>query len=107
MGYLGPVIDQNFKQQPSALPAFASMTSHLTEELAANTESLAMLRRSEVPVTFIWGNGDPYLHVSMARHMHAQVRRGEFHVLNAGHWPQMDCPEDTAKLMLGIELQHL
>lgn len=39
---LGPLIDNNFRQQPSAAPAFAQMTG----EIAANTGRLLELRRS-------------------------------------------------------------
>lgn len=100
--FLGPLIDGNFKQQPSALPAFASMTSHLSEELMANTARLAELRKSEVPFTFIWGKHDPYLHVTVAEYMRSQVQDGVSHVLDAGHWPQIDCAAETAELMLAM-----
>ena len=32
---LGPLIDQNFRQQPSAAPAFAQMTSQLADEITS------------------------------------------------------------------------
>jgi hypothetical protein len=35
--FLGPIIDNNFRQRPSAGPAFAQMTYQLTDEVAANT----------------------------------------------------------------------
>ena len=38
--FLGPLIDQNFRQQPSAGPAFAAMTARLDDEIAANTARL-------------------------------------------------------------------
>jgi pimeloyl-ACP methyl ester carboxylesterase len=64
---LGPLIDQNFRQQPSAAPAFAQMTTQLADEIAANTGCLIKLRRSSVPFVLIWGRNDPYLHVSFRR----------------------------------------
>jgi haloalkane dehalogenase len=41
---LGPLIDDNFRQQPSAAVAFAQMTSQLKDEVAANTGRLVALR---------------------------------------------------------------
>ena len=97
---LGPLIDQNFRQQPSAAPAFAQMTSQLTDEIAANTARLVELRRSSVPFRLIWGRNDPYLHVSTAEALRSQMRNGTLHALEAGHWPQIDAAEETARIML-------
>jgi haloalkane dehalogenase len=52
--FLGPVIDNNFRQL-SAGPAFAQMTYQLTDEVAANTARLVEFRRSDVPLLLIWG----------------------------------------------------
>jgi haloalkane dehalogenase len=97
---LGPLIDQNFRQQPSAIPAFVQMTSQLNDEIAANTGRLIDLRRSEVPFTLIWGRNDPYLHVSTAEFLRAQMRNGVLHALDAGHWPQIDAAAEVARIML-------
>ena len=97
---LGPLIDQNFRQQPSAAPAFAQMTSQLADEIAANTGRLVELRRSSVPFVLIWGRNDPYLHVSSAEFLCSQLRHGALHALEAGHWPQIDAAEETARIML-------
>ena len=102
-GFLGPLIDNNFKQQPSALPAFASMTSHLSEELAANTARLAELRMTSVPFTFIWGKFDQYLHVTVAEYMRSQLQNGTLHILDAGHWVQIDSAAETAAIMIGLK----
>lgn len=50
---LGPLIDANFRQQPSAAPAFAQMTAQLPDEIAANTGRIVELRRSTVPFRLI------------------------------------------------------
>ena len=97
---LGPLIDQNFRQQPSAAPAFAQMTSQLMDEIAANTARLVELRRSSVPFRLIWGRNDPYLHVSTAEALRSQMRNGTLHALEAGHWPQIDAAVETARIML-------
>ncbi|CAG4897089.1 alpha/beta fold hydrolase [Paraburkholderia gardini] len=100
--FLGPVIDNNFRQQPSAAMAFAQMTSQLHEEVAANTARIVDFRRSEVPVHLIWGNADPYLHLSVAQHIQSQGKNVSLHVLDAGHWPQIDAADEVAQIMLGV-----
>lgn len=97
---LGPLIDQNFRQQPSAAPAFAQMTSQLADELDANTARLVDLRRSSMPLLLIWGRNDPYLHVSTAEALRSQVCDGTLHALDAGHWPQIDAAAEAAQIML-------
>jgi len=103
--FLGPVIDNNFRQRPSAGPAFAQMTYQLTDEVAANTGRLLEFRRSEAPLLLIWGKHDPYLHVSVAEYMRSNARHGVLHVLNAGHWPQIDAAADVARILLAGDLQ--
>lgn len=99
-GFLGPIIDDNFRQQPSAAPAFAQMTSQLPDEIAANTARLIEFRRSRVPFMFIWGKHDPYLHHSVADYMSSQVSQASLHLLDAGHWPQIDAAAEVAQIML-------
>jgi haloalkane dehalogenase len=102
--FLGPVIDNNFRQRPSAGPAFAQMTYQLTDEVAANTGRLLEFRRSEAPLLLIWGKHDPYLHVSVAEYMRSNARHGVLHVLDAGHWPQIDAAADVARILLAGDL---
>jgi haloalkane dehalogenase len=98
--FLGPLIDNNFRQQPSAGPAFAQMTYQLTDEVAANTARLVEFRRSDVPLLLIWGTLDPYLHVSVAEYMRSQAKKAALHVVEAGHWPQIDAAADIARILL-------
>jgi len=98
--FLGPIIDNNFRQQPSAGPAFAQMTYQLTDEVAANTARLLEFRRSSIPLRLIWGKFDPYLHVSVAEFMRSQAMSGALNVLEAGHWPQIDAAAEVARIML-------
>lgn len=98
--FLGPVIDDNFRQQPSAATAFAQMTDQLVDEVAANTVRLVEFRRSVIPVQLIWGKGDPYLHLSVAQHIQSQARNASLHALDAGHWPQIDAAEEVAQIMI-------
>ena len=101
--FLGPIIDNNFRQRPSAGPAFAQMTYRLSDEVAANTARLADFRRSDVPLLLIWGKSDPYLHVTVAEYMRSQARNAAIHVLEAGHWPQIDEPAEVARIMLASQ----
>jgi pimeloyl-ACP methyl ester carboxylesterase len=98
--FLGPIIDNNFRQQPGAGPAFAQMTYQLTDEVIANTARLLEFRRSDVPLLLIWGKYDPYLHVSVAEYMRSQTQNAALHVLEAGHWPQIDAAADVARILL-------
>ena len=98
--FLGPIVDKNFTQRPSAGPAFAQMTYQLFDEMAADTARLSDFRRSDLPLLLIWGKADPYLHVSVAEHLRSQAKNAAIHALDAGHWPQIDEPADTARIML-------
>jgi pimeloyl-ACP methyl ester carboxylesterase len=98
--FLGPIIDDNFRQRPGAGPAFAQMTYQYSDEVAANTARLADFRRSGVPLLLIWGMSDPYLHVTVAEYMRSQARNAAIHIQEAGHWPQIDEAADVARIML-------
>jgi pimeloyl-ACP methyl ester carboxylesterase len=95
-----PIVDNNFRQQPSAGPAFAQMTYQLFDEVAANTARLPDFRRSNLPLLLIWGKADPYLHVSVAEHLKSQAKNAAIHALEAGHWPQIDEAAHIARIML-------
>jgi haloalkane dehalogenase len=98
--FLGPIIDKNFTQRPSVGPAFAQMTSQLLDEIAANTDRLENFRRSDVPLLLIWGKADAYLHVGVAEDLRSQSRNASLHILQAGHWPQIDEAAAVARIML-------
>lgn len=98
--FLGPLIDANFRQTPSAAPAFAQMTGELFAEAARNSERLAELEALDIPVTLIWGETDPYLNVQVAEDIETHLMRGRLHLLPAGHWVQIDEPGQVAEIML-------
>ena len=79
------------------------MTYQYTDEIAANTARLADFRRSDVPSYSFGGKSDPYLHVTVAEYMRSQAKNAAFHVLEAGHWPQIDEPADVARIMLASQ----
>ena len=101
--FLGPIVDKNFTQRPSAAPAFAQMTYQLFDEVAANTARLSDFRRSDLPILLIWGKADPYLHVTVAEHLRSQAKNASIHALEAGHWPQIDEAADTARIMVAAQ----
>lgn len=102
-GFLGPIVDKNFSQRPSAGAAFGQMTYQLLDQLAADTARLPDLRRFDMPILLIWGTADGYLHVSVAEHLKSQAKHAAIHRLEAGHWPQIDEAEDAARIMLAAE----
>ncbi|MCG2626282.1 alpha/beta hydrolase [Bradyrhizobium sp. WYCCWR 13023] len=97
---LGPIIDANFREQPSAARAFAQMTAGLFEEVQRNTQRLPALSSMTVPVRLIWGDRDPYLNLGVAEHLASALKYGELVSLPAGHWVQMDEPGAVARGML-------
>ena len=79
------------------------MTYQYSYEIAAKAARLADFRRSEVPLLLTWGKFDPYLHVTVAEYMRSQARNAVIHVLEAGHWPQIDEPADVARIILASQ----
>ncbi|MGA8756020.1 MAG: alpha/beta hydrolase [Stellaceae bacterium] len=98
--FLGPLIANNFIQQPSSGPAFVQMTAQFFEELARNAKRLPELEALDVPFKLIWGEADPYLTVGMAEELRSHLKHCSLHMVKAGHWLQLDEPEQVAKLML-------
>jgi pimeloyl-ACP methyl ester carboxylesterase len=101
--FIVPIVNKNFTQRPSAGPAFAQMTYELFDEVAANTARLSDFRRSDLPLLLIWGNSDPYLHVTVADYLRSQAKNAAIHVLEAGHWPQIDEAAAIARIMVASE----
>jgi pimeloyl-ACP methyl ester carboxylesterase len=98
--FLYPLIADNFIRQPSSGPAFAQMTAQFFEELARNIKRLPELEALEIPFKLIWGETDPYLTVGLAEEIRSHLKQSSLHVVRAGHWLQLDEPEQVAKAML-------
>jgi haloalkane dehalogenase len=98
--FLGPLIDNNFRQQPGSAPAFMQMTAQFFEELARNTARLPQLATLDVPAKVIWGERDPYINVGVAADFKSHLKQASLHLIQAGHWLQIDEPELVAKEML-------
>jgi pimeloyl-ACP methyl ester carboxylesterase len=94
------LIGQNFRQQPSALPAFAQMNADLFAEVKRNAERLPSVKALQMPVKIIWGTSDPYLSKELADEFVGMFQNATVDFLDAGHWLQIDAPADVAALML-------
>jgi haloalkane dehalogenase len=99
---LAPIINNNFNfgKAAGSGPAFAQMTAQVFEEVGRNTARLHRLEALDVPVNIIWGDTDLALNVGVAKDLQSHLKNAELHVLSAGHWPQIDEPEQVARVML-------
>ncbi|MGC1886372.1 MAG: alpha/beta hydrolase [Stellaceae bacterium] len=98
--FLFPLVADNFMQQPSSGPAFAQLTAQFFAEIARSTKRLPELEALDVPFKLIWGEADPYFPVSMAEERRSHLKHSSLHLVRAGHWLQIDEPEQVAKAML-------
>lgn len=98
--FLGPLISDNFIQQPSSGPAFVQMTAQFFDEIAQSIKRLPELEALDIPFKLIWGETDPYLTVSMVKERQSHLKHSSLHLVPAGHWLQVDEPAQVAKAML-------
>lgn len=94
--FLQPIVAHNFTQKPGAGYAFAQITADLYPALKENTEMRSALSGLNVPVFLIWGKGDPYLNEGVAEDFTQLFQNAMVTRLDAGHWPQIDNPEEVA-----------
>jgi haloalkane dehalogenase len=99
---LAPIINNNFNfgKAAGSGPAFAQMTAQVFEEVGRNTGRLPEMKALDVPVKIIWGDTDLALNTGVAEDLKSHLKNASLHVLSAGHWPQIDEPEQVAKAML-------
>jgi haloalkane dehalogenase len=95
-----PLIFNNFAQQPSAGPAFAALAADLRPQIAVNNQQVSNLAGLGIPTTIVWGKSDAYLNVGVAQDLAAHFKGASIHLLDAGHWPQLDLPEDVGRYLL-------
>jgi haloalkane dehalogenase len=98
--FLAPIINANFLQEPSSGPAFVQMASQIFEEVTLNTSRLSALRAMDLPVKLIWGKNDPYFDTKAVEEFRSHLKRSSLLMIEAGHWPQIDEPEQVAKGLL-------
>ena len=98
---LQPIVNSNFAQKPSAGPAFVAMTGDLRTAVAANSKRVRELKSFKAPVRIVWGMTDPYLNRGVAQDFAARFPNASLGAMEtAGHWPQIDLPQETAELIL-------
>lgn len=97
---IGSIIDNNFRQQPSAGLAFAQLAAQFNDAVARNTRRLYEVEALDIPVKIIWGETDPDLHTQLAENLQSHLKHPELHFVAAGHWLMVDVPEQLAHLML-------
>ena len=98
--FLTPLIDQNFRQQPGAGPAFMQMTAEFFSELERNRLRLPQMKALDIPVKLIRGENDSYINTGVAKDFEAHLQHPSLYLLSAGHWPQLDEPGSVAEAML-------
>ena len=99
---LAPIINNNFNfgRRGGSGRAFAQMTAQVFEEVTRNTQRLPDLEALDIPVKLIWGDTDLNLNTGVAEDLQSHLKRASLLVLSAGHWPQIDMPEQVAQEML-------
>ncbi len=99
---LAPIIKNNFNFELKAGsgPAFAQMTAQVFDEVARNTQRIPEMEALDIPVKLIWGNADLNLNTGVAEDLKSHLKHASLVVLPAGHWLQVDMPEQVAKEML-------
>jgi 2-hydroxy-6-oxonona-2,4-dienedioate hydrolase len=91
--------------QPDAIAAVRGWCARLHQELDVEDALIAdgALRRLSVPVSIIFGDGDPYLKPALARELAQLFDRPSLHLVHdASHWVQHDRPEVVADLLQSI-----
>jgi haloalkane dehalogenase len=59
------------------------------------------MRAFERPLRIIFGEADPYLNIAVARYFHRLFPNSKLFLLpEARHFPQLDEPEEVARLIL-------
>ncbi|MDE1162326.1 MAG: alpha/beta hydrolase [Acidobacteriaceae bacterium] len=98
--FLMPIVAENFMQEQSAGPAFATMTASAFPEVKRNDERLAAVQKLDIPFHLIWGELDPYLNIGVAQDLQSKLPHASLVTLPTGHWPQIDDPGAVANAML-------
>jgi len=90
-----------FGGSPSSIPAFAALNRDLQPAVLANTARVPELARFTRPVRIVFGATDPYLNPGVAESFRAAFPNSEMTLLpTAGHYVQVDEPEEVARLVL-------
>ncbi|MEJ1977949.1 MAG: alpha/beta hydrolase [Acetobacteraceae bacterium] len=99
---LAPIINNNFNfgGQAGSGAAFAQLAAQVFEEVTRNTQRLPKLEALNIPVKIIWGNTDLNLNTGVAEDLRSHLKHASLLMLAAGHWPQVDLPQQVAQEMV-------
>ena len=96
-----PLLYRQFEATPSTLQPFLALNRDLNAAVVANTERATELATFPAPVRFAFGERDQYLDPALARSLAGLFGRGEVILIEgAGHFPQLDAPQETANAIL-------
>ena len=91
----------------SSFPPLFSLTADLKTTIRSRAGTTDSLGTFKCPVRIIFGANDPYLNTGVAKSFHALFSASELFLLpEAGHFPQLDDPEEVARLILSIPLDR-
>jgi haloalkane dehalogenase len=100
-----PLLYEQFAATPSTKPAFFTLNNDLMGTLRSRAGAEPEMRAFRRPVRIIFGEGDPYLNAGVARDFHEKFPNSELFLLpGARHFPQLDEPEEVARLILSTPL---
>ena len=100
-----PLLYEQFAATPSTKPAFFSLNADLWGTMRSRSGAEPEMRAFERPVRIIFGEADPYLNAGVARGFHDLFPNSELFLLpTARHFPQLDEPEEVARLILSTPL---
>jgi haloalkane dehalogenase len=98
-----PLFYEQFVGEPSTRHAFYGLNADLRGAVRARSEAEPEMRAFSRPVRIIFGQADPYLNANVARRFHELFPVSELFLLpTARHFPQLDEPEEVARLMLSV-----
>ena len=100
-----PLLYEQFAATPSTKPAFFSLNADLWGTMRSRSGAEPEMRAFGRPVRIIFGEADPYLNADVARGFHGLFPNSELFLLpTARHFPQLDEPEEVARLILSTPL---
>ncbi len=100
-----PLLYEQFEATPSTKEAFFSLNADLRSAARSRSGLEGEMRDFDRPVRIVFGGADPYLNAEMARNFHTVFPTSELFLLpTARHFPQLDEPEEVARLILQTPL---
>lgn len=94
------IINGNFTGERPSTEAFIQLSAGLLPEVGKNTAQIGRLKGVTAPVSIIWGQHDPYLNTGVVDDLIPHLPHATVELVPAGHWLQLDLPDDVARLML-------